>query len=78
MKEFLEVWKDLHIMEITDVPEEKNTPVQENVNENHQDISPEDDSSDDVNSIDEIEKEGSTATNEASLCTSYFNNMSSM
>ena len=35
MKEFLQVGKDLQITEIKDVPEEENTPIQENVNETH-------------------------------------------
>jgi len=66
MKEFLEVAKDLQINEIKDVPEEENTLIEENVNETHQDTCPEDDSSDDFNSVNEIEKGRSTATNETS------------
>ena len=53
MKEFLEVGKDLQIMEIKDVPEEENTLIEEYVNDTNQDTSPEDESSDDINSVDE-------------------------
>ena len=52
MKEFLEVGKDLQIMEIKDVPEEENTIMQGYVNETNQDISAEDESSDDIDSVD--------------------------
>jgi len=67
MKEFLQVGKDLQITEIEDVPaEEENTVIEENVNETHQDTSQEDDSSDDIGSVNEIVMGRSTATNETS------------
>ena len=66
MKEFLEVGKDLQISEIKYVPEQENILIEENVNETHQNASPEDDSSDDINCVNEIEKGRSTATNETS------------
>ena len=66
MKEFLKVGKDLQIKEIKDVPEEENTLFEEYVNKTNQDISPEDESSDNINSVNEIKKSMSTDTNETS------------
>ena len=63
MKEFLEVGKDLQITGIKDLPVEVNTLIEENVNETNQDTSPEDESSDDINSVDEIKNGISTAIN---------------
>ena len=59
MKEFLTVGKDLQITEIKDMPD---TLIKENVNQTNQDTSPEDESSD-INGVDEIKNEISTATN---------------
>ena len=45
------------------MPVEVNTLIEENVNETNQDTSPEDESSDDINSVDEIKNGISTAIN---------------
>ena len=60
MKEFLKVGKDLQITEIKVMPD---TLIKENVNQTNQDTSPEDESSDDINGVDEIKNEISIATN---------------
>ena len=72
MKEFLEVGKDLQIMEIKDVPEEENTLIEEYVNETNLDMSPEDESSDDINHVEEIKKGMSVPSHQ------QFNKVSSM
>ena len=57
MKEFLDNGKDLQINEIKHVPDDENTVIEENVIEIHQDIIPEDVSSEYINSVDETKKE---------------------